>query len=153
LLGREKDKQEQEKAPDPEKNPPPHEPRNPEADALAFPERRPVLLDLSVVNSAPSPSAACTPERSSKARTSVRGLAKPSRIPRPRKSSDNASSIAAPVLSMLLIVLSSTMSHLMPGWVAATSSTRFLKYGALKNISAARQLAFTASKLTSIPRV
>jgi hypothetical protein len=64
-------------------------------------------------------------------------LAKPSRIPRARKSSDNASSIAAPVLSMLLIVLPSTMSHLMPGWAAATSSTRFLKYGALKNTSVA----------------
>jgi len=54
-----------------------------------------------------------------------------------RKSSDNASNIAAPVLSMLLIGLPSTMNHLAPGWESTISSTRFLKYGALKNTSAA----------------
>jgi hypothetical protein len=40
------------------------------------PEAQASTADLSVVNSAPSPSAACTPERSSKARTSVRGVGK-----------------------------------------------------------------------------
>ena len=44
---------------------------------------------------------------------------------RARKSSDNASSIDAPVLSMLLIGLPSTMNHLMPGGTQPSPARAF----------------------------
>ena len=81
-----------------------------------------------------SRSAAFTPECSSRPCTSVRRLAKPRRIPRARRSPANASSMAAPVLSMTLIGPPSTTNHLMPGREVATSSTRFLKYGASDSV-------------------
>jgi hypothetical protein len=81
------------------------------------------------------PASALVSRRSNKPHLGA-GVGEAEADPARAKVTPNACSMLAPVLSMMLIGPPSTTNHLMPGREAATFSTRFLKYGALKNTSA-----------------